>query len=212
RGPGNYRSLELAFKAAKTCTEHGLTDLSQNIMESAAARLDLMGSSRVETDMVKLEIFTIEYYMLRIYLAWSQERPDIADHLFSKAPESKSTEQQKVVVDTCYSIGEAALRKCQYDTATTWLGRALTVCELWPGDGPGLKDKKLLVFHAYARSNLHLTTASSESQLQRALSFLITEYGNSFPVLILSLEILNKKSEYNAEYFESQSELRMLLR
>lgn len=54
-----------------------------------------------------------------------------------------------MVVDTCYSIGEAALRKCQYDTATTWLGRALTVCELWPGDGPGLKDKKLLVFHAY---------------------------------------------------------------
>lgn len=51
--------------------EHGLTDLSQNIMESAAARLDLMGSSRVETDMVKLEVFTIEYYMLRIYLVCS---------------------------------------------------------------------------------------------------------------------------------------------
>ncbi|BCS26477.1 uncharacterized protein APUU_51188S [Aspergillus puulaauensis] len=200
---GNFRSLELAFKAAKACIEHGLTDLSQNIIESAATRLDLMEASKAETDMVRLEDFTTEYYMLRIYLAWTQERPDIADHLFSKAPETKTTEQQKVIVDTCYSIGEAELRKCQYDTAATWLGRALAVCELWPGDWQGLRDKKLLVFHAYARSNLHLTTATAESQLRRALNFLRTEHGNSFPILIFSLEVFNKKGEFNEEYFET---------
>ena len=54
-----------------------------------------------------------------------------------------------MLVDICYRIGEAALLKCEYNTATTWLGRALAVCELWPGDGQGLNDKKLLVFHAY---------------------------------------------------------------
>ncbi|OJJ01545.1 hypothetical protein ASPVEDRAFT_150369 [Aspergillus versicolor CBS 583.65] len=202
-GPGNYRCLELAFKAAKTCIEYGLTDLSQNIMESAAARLDLMKAPEVETDIVKLEFFSTEYYMLRIYLAWSQGRPDIADHLFSKAPEAKTTEQERVLVDTCYRIGEAALLKCEYNTATTWLSRALAVCELWPGGGQGLNDKKLLVFHAYARSNLYATTASSESQLRKALSFLRTEHGNSFPVLIFSLEVLNKKGEFNEEYFET---------
>jgi len=51
--------------------EHGLTDLSQNIIESAATRLDLMEASKAETDMVRLEDFTTEYYMLRIYLVCS---------------------------------------------------------------------------------------------------------------------------------------------
>lgn len=51
--------------------EYGLTDLSQNIMESAATRLDLMKASEVETDIVKPEFFSTEYYMLRIYLVSS---------------------------------------------------------------------------------------------------------------------------------------------
>lgn len=40
-------------------------------MESAATRLDLMKASEVETDIVKPEFFSTEYYMLRIYLVSS---------------------------------------------------------------------------------------------------------------------------------------------
>ncbi|KAL4918229.1 meiosis protein SPO22/ZIP4 like-domain-containing protein [Aspergillus aurantiobrunneus] len=199
-GPGNQRSLELAFKVVRACVEHSLIDLSQKMMESAATRLDLIERSKTDSDTVKPEAFTTEYYMLRIYVAWSQERTDIADHLFSKIPETKTTEQQRVIVDICYTIGTTALAVGQYDTATTWLGRALTVCD---GTTPGLKDKRLLILHAYARSNLHLTTRSSEGELRRALDLLRTEYGNSFPVLVFSLEVLNKKNAINEEYFET---------
>ncbi|KAL4785183.1 meiosis protein SPO22/ZIP4 like-domain-containing protein [Aspergillus varians] len=207
-GSGNYRSLELAFKVVKACIENGLINLSQKMMESAATRLDLMERSKPDTDMAKFEAFSTEYYMLRIHLAWSQERPDIADHLFSKIPETKTIAQQRVVVGTCYTIGDMALRAGQYDTATIWLGRAVTVCEPWSGDGSHgiaqrLKDKRLLVLHAYARSNLHFTTAASEGQLRRALDLLRTEYGSSFPVLVFSLEVLSKEDELNEEYFET---------
>lgn len=38
------------------------------------------------------------------------------------------------------------------------------------------------------------------------------ENGNSFPILVFSLEVFNKKGEFNEEYFESQSEPRMILK
>ncbi|RDW90401.1 uncharacterized protein DSM5745_02176 [Aspergillus mulundensis] len=206
-GPGNYRSLELSFKVVKACIEHDLISLAQKMMESAAARLDLIERSKPDTEIVKSEIVATEYYMLRVYLAWAQKRLHIADHMFTKIPESKSTEQQRVIVDICYTIGESALKAGQFDKASTWLARALKVCEMWPSDisqdvALGLKDKRLLVLHAYARSNLHLTTAASQNELRRALDLLRTEYGDSFPVLVFSLEVLNKDAP-NEEYFET---------
>ncbi|KAL4876099.1 meiosis protein SPO22/ZIP4 like-domain-containing protein [Aspergillus karnatakaensis] len=207
-GPGNHRCLELAFKVVKACIEHKLLDLSQKMMESAATRLDLLDRSKLDTDKIKREIFTTHYYMLRVYLAWSQGRVDIADHLFSKIPETKTTEQQRAVVDICYSIGNTALTAAQYEVATTWLDRALKVCAPWSDDEPheigrSLKDKRLLVLHAYARSNLHLTTAAAEDQLRKAIDLLRTEYGGSFPVLVFSLEVLNRKDTLDEEYFET---------
>ncbi|KAL4867720.1 hypothetical protein BDV12DRAFT_197999 [Aspergillus spectabilis] len=207
-GPGNHRCLELAFKVVKACIEHKLTELSQKMMESVATRLDHMERSKLDIDRVKLEAFTTSYYMLRVYLAWSQDRSDIADHLFSKIPETKTGEQQRAVVDICYTIGDTALTAGQYDTATTWLDRALTACDMCSNNetqetGQILKDKRLLVLHAYARSNLHLTTAASEDQLRRALDLLRTEYGSSFPVLVFSLEVLNRKDTLDEEYFET---------
>jgi hypothetical protein len=56
-----------------------------------------------------------------------------------------------------------ALAFGQYETATTWLDRALMVCESWvddTSDKPNLelKDKKLLILHAYGEnSDLALT-------------------------------------------------------
>ncbi|KAL5051449.1 meiosis specific protein SPO22 [Aspergillus fruticulosus] len=125
--------------------------------------------------------------------------------MFSEIPETKSTEQQRVVVDICYTIGGSALKAGQYGTAATWLGRALKVCETWSNDeipavAQSLRDKKLLALHAYARSNLHLTTAVFETQLRKTIDLLRTEYGDSFPVLVFSLEVLNKDA-LNEEYF-----------
>ncbi|KAL2833000.1 meiosis protein SPO22/ZIP4 like-domain-containing protein [Aspergillus cavernicola] len=207
-GPGNDRSLRLAFKVTKVCIGHGLVDLSQKMMESAATRLDNLEKSESITHNLDLDSFTTEYYMLRIYLAWSQERPDIADHLFSKIPEIKTKEQQRVVLDICYAIGNLALSSIKYESATMWLDRALTVCESCPhGEGQepdrGLKDKKLLILHVFARANLHLATAASEGQLGRALDLLKAEYGDSFPVVLIQLEVLSKKGAVGEEYLET---------
>ncbi|KAL3469881.1 meiosis protein SPO22/ZIP4 like-domain-containing protein [Aspergillus californicus] len=205
---GNYRALELSFEIIKACVDAGLVNLSQKMMESAAMRLDMLKKSDRDANDLKLDTLSTKYYMLRIYLAWSQERPDIADHLFSKISEIRSNNHQRVVVDICYAIGNSALSSDHYEIAAIWLDRALTVCLLGSNNrvqevDQGLKDKKLLILHAFARANLRLATTASDSQLRGALELMKTEYGDAFPVLLISLEALSKEGTMDEEYLKA---------
>ncbi|KKK26572.1 hypothetical protein ARAM_003000 [Aspergillus rambellii] len=195
--PGNYRVLELSFRIIKLCLENKLIDVSRKVMESTATRLDMVERSTENTDKLKLASFTTEYYMLRIYLSWSQERPDIANHLYSKIPEITTKEQRRIVADICYRIGSVALSSGQSDIAATWLDRALTVCGLSFHEGSQevdecWKDERMLTLHAYVRSNLQ-QTGGSETQLRKALDMLKAEYSDCFPALAIFLEILSRE-------------------
>lgn len=63
-----------------------------------------------------------------------------------------------MIVDLCYTIGCAALKTSQYEIATTWLGRALAICELWSDESHAneqeLRSKRLLIVHAYGKDIL----------------------------------------------------------
>ncbi|KKK14227.1 hypothetical protein AOCH_000338 [Aspergillus ochraceoroseus] len=199
-----YAMLEAA--APRTCPENKLIDVSQKVMESTATRLDMVERSTENTDKLKLASFTTEYYMLRIYLSWSQERPDIANHLYSKIPEITTKEQRRIVADICYRIGSVALSSGQSDIAATWLDRALTVCGLSFHEGSQevdecWKDERMLTLHAYVRSNLQ-QTGGSETQLRKALDMLKAEYSDCFPALAIFLEILSREDCASQEYIE----------
>ncbi|KAL3445108.1 hypothetical protein BJX65DRAFT_310259 [Aspergillus insuetus] len=87
-------------------------------MGSVAIRLDALEIGPGEKNPnPELELVATEYYMLRIYLAWSECRLDIADHLFGKVPEIKTNGQRGVVANICYEIGDSALSLGQYETA-----------------------------------------------------------------------------------------------
>ncbi|GLA71225.1 hypothetical protein AtubIFM55763_001594 [Aspergillus tubingensis] len=111
RGTGSNRALEAAFSMASTCIDNGCPDLSQRIIETAAVRLDKLEKSESDVEGSKLQQYTIEYYMLRVYLAWLQGRLDIAEHLFSKIPVSDNGRGHKRVMDICYKIGSCALSR-----------------------------------------------------------------------------------------------------
>lgn len=78
-----------------------------------------------------------------------QGRPDIAEHLFSKAPEAKSKEDRKNILETCYRVGKLSLSSGEYETAAKWLGRALDSSDMLSRQ-PDLdsKDVRLLILHA----------------------------------------------------------------
>ncbi|RAK97223.1 uncharacterized protein BO80DRAFT_496447 [Aspergillus ibericus CBS 121593] len=168
---GCYRALEIAFKMASTCIDSGCLDLSQKIIETAAVRLDRLQKSDTDGNEAKLQQYTVEYYMLRVYLSWFQERLDIADHLFSKIPASNNEKGQEHVMDICYKIGNSALLRKQYDVSAKWLGRALNAF----------------------RASLHLDTHESKDYLSKALDALKAGYDGLFPVKVIELEVLSRE-------------------
>ncbi|PYH90787.1 hypothetical protein BO71DRAFT_486827 [Aspergillus ellipticus CBS 707.79] len=196
RGPGCNRALEAAFKMVATCIEHGCLDLSQKIIETVAVRLDKLEKSEAAVDEPKLQQFSMEYYMVRVYLAWLQGRPDIADHLFSKMPKSDQ-KCQECVMDICYKVGNLALSRRQHDVAAKWLERALKAYELI-SDGVeqpalSLKDKGILILHSSVRANLHIDSAESKDYVGRTMSYLKAQYGDLFPVQMIQLEFLSRE-------------------
>ncbi|PYH74701.1 uncharacterized protein BO88DRAFT_328850, partial [Aspergillus vadensis CBS 113365] len=178
RGTGNNRALETAFSMASTCIDNGCLDLSQRIIEIAAVRMDKLEKSESGIEGSKLQQYTIEYYMLRVYLAWLQGRLDIAEHLFSKIPVSDNGRGQERVMDICYKIGSCALSRKQYDVSVKWLERALRAF----------------------RAGLRLDTKESNGFLAKALDALKIHYSGMFPVLVIQLELLGKE-ELNENVF-----------
>ncbi|KAH1852980.1 hypothetical protein KXV29_009094 [Aspergillus fumigatus] len=203
---GNSRSFELALRAARTCMDQGQLNLSQKIISVAATRLNNMSQNKSSHYRAKVEAYTTEYYMLRIYLTCLQGRSDIGEHLFSKVPQASRGGSQETVMDICYRVGAQAISCRQLDVAAQWLERALSSSELQGQTqqiDPDLKDKRFRVLLALAWVGLHLDTADAKRCLDRVVASLKSEYDNNFEAQIFQLEIFRRKdiSDYD-EYSE----------
>ncbi|KAF9893723.1 hypothetical protein FE257_009892 [Aspergillus nanangensis] len=96
---GCPRLIEVGLKAVKCSIENGLLDLSQHLVEMTALRLDALGKSEANHNLLKHKSLSTRYYMLRVYLAseaWHQGRPDIADHLYTQLSEPKTEEDHAI--------------------------------------------------------------------------------------------------------------------
>ncbi|KAH1858370.1 hypothetical protein KXX54_000725 [Aspergillus fumigatus] len=203
---GNSRSFELALRAARTCMDQGQLNLSQKIISVAATRLNNMSQNKSSHYRAKVEAYTTEYYMLRIYLTCLQGRSDIGEHLFSKVPQASRGGSQETVMDICYRVGAQAISCRQLDVAAQWLERALSSSELQGQTqqiDSDLKDKRFRVLLALAWVGLHLDTADAKRCLDRVVASLKSEYDNNFEAQIFQLEIFRRKdiSDYD-EYSE----------
>ncbi|KAH1483193.1 hypothetical protein KXX26_005968 [Aspergillus fumigatus] len=203
---GNSRSFELALRAARTCMDQGQLNLSQKIISVAATRLNNMSQNKSSHYRAKVEAYTTEYYMLRIYLTCLQGRSDIGEHLFSKVPQASRGGSQETVMDICYRVGAQAISCRQLDVAAQWLKRALSSSELQGQTqqiDSDLKDKRFRVLLALAWVGLHLDTADAKRCLDRVVASLKSEYDNNFEAQIFQLEIFRRKdiSDYD-EYSE----------
>ncbi|PYI28540.1 hypothetical protein BP00DRAFT_350911, partial [Aspergillus indologenus CBS 114.80] len=179
---GSFRVLETAYKLVETCIEHGCVAISLKVIEAVAMRLDALEHLETDVDKARLRQCNAHYYALRVHLAWLQGRPDIADHLFLKLPESITGDT--CVLDVCFKVGSSALSCSQYDVAAKWLGRGLEQCKLLASSSEGsdvaLQDKELLILHASVRANLHLVTDDSKDNLARILDHLKSVSGSIF--------------------------------
>ncbi|RAL17745.1 uncharacterized protein BO97DRAFT_13817 [Aspergillus homomorphus CBS 101889] len=150
RSLGSFGVLDAAFKLVKACTENDCIAISLKVIEAVAIRLDALEHSEADVDRARLHRCNVQYYMLRVHLAWLQGRPDIADHLYLRVPESSTGNH--CVLDVCFKVGSSALSGGQHGIAAKWLERGWKQCNLLiHADGEcdvALNDKELLVLHA----------------------------------------------------------------
>ncbi|KAB8074482.1 meiosis protein SPO22/ZIP4 like-domain-containing protein [Aspergillus leporis] len=215
QGLGSYRVLETALKTVKSCTEHRLLELSQEIIEIAAIRLDRLVRSENDSDKVQIQSVSTEYYLVRVYLAWLQGRSDIADHLFLKIPKPVTTQDQKCIIELCSKIGISALDDCHYDTAAKWLERAQEACEAYSNDtsqgGKTLHDDELLILHATVRANFGLKGPDAKECFHKALHKLKSNYGSVFAVKVLQLAAFTREGRSRSqECLKAYEELQVL--
>ncbi|EKV04023.1 hypothetical protein PDIG_83800 [Penicillium digitatum PHI26] len=121
---GNIRALDLALKAARICIVNQQREIALNILSVAALRLASVQPVHLGLDPAINRTLTTRYFLLRIRLAWLQDRVDIAEHFFAKLPRPVVLNDEELIFETCFIIGDSALARRLPDVAITWLQRA----------------------------------------------------------------------------------------
>jgi hypothetical protein len=120
-------------------------EVAVNILSVAARRLESVRPAHLGLDPAINRNVTTRYYLLRIRLvscivgtlflcvnirtdlvfqAWLQDRVDIAEHFFAKLPAPVVSDDEELIFETCFIIGDSALARRLPDIAITWLQRA----------------------------------------------------------------------------------------
>ncbi|KAJ5855132.1 hypothetical protein N7534_007675 [Penicillium rubens] len=99
-------------------------EIALNILSVAAQRLESVQPAHLGLDPAVNRNVTTRYVLLRIRLAWLQDRVDIAEHFFAKLPAPVVSDDEELIFETCFIIGDSALARRLPDIAITWLQRA----------------------------------------------------------------------------------------
>ncbi|CAG8897027.1 unnamed protein product [Penicillium egyptiacum] len=121
---GSLRALDLALKTARICIVNQQREIALNILSVAARRLESVQPAHLGLDPAINRTLTTRYFLLRIRLAWLQDRVDIAEHFFTKIPTPVVSNDEESIFETCFIIGDSALARRLPDIAITWLQRA----------------------------------------------------------------------------------------
>ncbi|KAJ5471687.1 hypothetical protein N7530_009044 [Penicillium desertorum] len=121
---GSLRALDLALRTARICIVNHQREIAVNILSVAARRLESVRPAHLGLDPAINRNVTTRYYLLRIRLAWLQDRVDIAEHFFAKLPAPVVSDDEELIFETCFIIGDSALARRLPDIAITWLQRA----------------------------------------------------------------------------------------
>lgn len=158
-----------ALRAARACIETDQFELASSILERIS-----QSSSH-------------EYALLRIYLAWKQDNPSVAEFFFTKLSGVDAGSVGEHATSLLCEIGTGFLNQEQYEEAKKWLGRAYTILQQcdWRSSFDD-QELRLNVMHAYTRSLF--TLEEYHAQAREMLATLQIEYPGRLPVSVLRME------------------------
>ncbi|KAI8961072.1 SPO22-domain-containing protein [Daldinia sp. FL1419] len=216
--PGDLLRLEkLAIKAGRSCIEDGELSYAFMILQKAAGYNGLLQNLQArlpDEDSDACRELEVEYFALRIVLAWKEDRLDVADHIYEKVQDCKhatSIASVEKFADSFLEIGKDLTAKKNFLLAVKWLERAHESInsqdlEQLPRE---IIELRLTVSQALVHAYLNLNTAEGFKKAENHVCYIESELGDKTVVLLLRLELLLSSP---AEVFDSNAYAEVLRR
>ncbi|MCJ1388414.1 hypothetical protein MMC18_001261 [Xylographa bjoerkii] len=203
------RVLKSALKTTKLCLEQRHIALAERIVEKAAHYEELLKhcdrSELQEFGTLRTDLSN-EYIMMRITLAWRQERLDLAENWLVKL-ESDLADLDPVLTenlaDLLFEIGKEQNEKTLYGISVQWLERAHDILrskglEELSNDAGDLRNA---ILHTMARALMKAPEDETKEKAWNIANDLDAGHSDKLAVLLLKLDILDTNAEVDPQYY-----------
>ncbi|SLM35896.1 Tetratricopeptide-like helical domain [Lasallia pustulata] len=192
------RVFKVALRTTKHCLEHGQLNLAERVVEKAAAYEESLIRSSNENslgDKTVLVGLSREYFIVRIAVAWRQNRLDIAEFMLSKLTPSVNVldpASAESLGDILFEIGKDQHAKKQYQEAVRWLEMAddVLVAQSLENLSGEACDLKTSIMHTLVRTLMNLPGEDNNERAWNIVTNMDNEPGDRLVVLLLKLDLL----------------------
>ncbi|KAA6414480.1 MAG: hypothetical protein FRX48_01229 [Lasallia pustulata] len=192
------RVFKVALRTTKHCLEHGQLNLAERVVEKAAAYEESLIRSSNENslgDQTVLVGLSREYFIVRIAVAWRQNRLDIAEFMLSKLTPSVNVldpASAESLGDILFEIGKDQHAKKQYQEAVRWLEMAddVLVAQSLENLSGEACDLKTSIMHTLVRTLMNLPGEDNNERAWNIVTNMDNEPGDRLVVLLLKLDLL----------------------
>ncbi|KAH8677915.1 meiosis protein SPO22/ZIP4 like-domain-containing protein [Xylariales sp. PMI_506] len=197
------RAGRVAIKAAKLCIgelppyykslEKQQPSLSEE--EKIACRRFEAEYFILRTALVGHNTLNSTRFMLTVCKSWKEGRLDIAEHMYGKSEslmQRLDLRSAEDLSDVLYEIGYNLLKKQDFKMAVKWLERAHVFLSSQNLEvlSRNAVELRLAISQALVKGLLGLNSAESHQKAESHVSYMESEIGAKFIVLLLRLEIL----------------------
>ncbi|KAL8827014.1 MAG: hypothetical protein Q9191_003443 [Dirinaria sp. TL-2023a] len=202
----DIRVLKSALRTTKQCLGRQLS-LAERVIERAAiyeARLAGSEKRGNEEQLHHSRHLSQEYFVLRITLAWRQDRLDLAELMVPKVyldSTEKDPSTAESIADLYYEIGRDQINKSRPAEATKWLARAQEVLSSQDLEelSSDSSELQVSVMHSLIKALISLGGQEHIAKAWNILGELELEHGDRLAVSLLRLDLYSLDPVYPAQ-------------
>ncbi|KAH7122269.1 meiosis protein SPO22/ZIP4 like-domain-containing protein [Dendryphion nanum] len=192
------RLMKVALKAARVCIDNDELVSATKVLERAADYQQILEKEKVDERRdisASRDDISVNYFGLRVMLAWRHNRMDTAEHMFTKIKKMHSSIEPSTaekLADMIYEMGKDALSKQTYELAVRWLERAHDFLGEHDIESQSIEARELrqIIMQTLVKSYMSISSPDMEKRAWDLMSLLETNYAEKMSVSLLKLELL----------------------
>ncbi|KEY69696.1 hypothetical protein S7711_03182 [Stachybotrys chartarum IBT 7711] len=189
----------LAINVGRLCLEDMDIESAKWALEKAAEHLEHLKELSDKSGSTSARICDLEgdFLVVRIVLAWKQDRLDVAEHMFNKTTDLQrrlSVASTENMADSLLHIGQSLSSKNDDVAAIKWLKRACGLLNAQDLDKLSISglDLRLAISHTLIKSFLNIGSTECVQEANDVVALVESGIGDKPVVLHWRLEILQR--------------------